>query len=676
MKYYKLFFILFFFIFSDLNTAFCFDVPEMDTQNSPVEVIGDYLEYRTKANQVVTKGRSFITFKDMKIKADTIQSNTKTEDIFAYGSVEFWKGYDKTTGDFLVYNMKTGKGWMRNATVEKNRNFFKAKEIFVSPALTIAKELMQTTCDNHEHPHYRLTANEIETVPHYFMTIEGLAARWGGKKVYSRGYEKSSLVQKEKFFNTKQGLSQIDGFFLKFNTDLTVREGMTGTFNYDFFSKRGQGVGLSGSYGQAGGKSGGTFSMYNLQETLRNHSNMQMNLSYNQRFDSGDALTTNFAYTGDKAGENAENQDLNVQMNMTTRVKSVSMNISGSKHVDLDGSRYKNDNGYQILNRMPEITFNLPAYTFPFVNIGTNISGMYGKYEEGTPDKLKNTDKKDVRSSFTIPPLKLGTRFDMTPSYNLEKNWYSEGTERETGTTMMRAAHKFSASTNLELNYNLSTQKGKSPFRFDSSTMTDMLSTRLRLGEGTWSLNPINFNYNRVTGRMEQIYWDYSVRSKQTSYHNWEFFLRRDYIADPLPFSRMAFARMIPGNMNIRYRFASNLWSFDTSLTYPHTYRRVTNTSFNYRTTIRPLWQINTNGNYNHLTGKFGPLSLGLIRDLHCWEARAEYNHDRKEFWIEFYMKSYPDSTGRFRYGADTNRLEAKLAAFDQMTQRYDQYNR
>ncbi|MBF0543898.1 MAG: LPS-assembly protein LptD [Candidatus Riflebacteria bacterium] len=670
-RLFKIEVLFFFFFLFNFSMLVAFDVPDMDTQNTPVDVNGDYLEYRTKATQVVTKGHAFITFKDMKIKADTIQSNTKTEDLFAYGHVEFWKGYDQTTGDFLVYNMKTGKGWMRNATVQKNRNFFKAREVFLSPAFSLAEDIMQTSCDHFDHPHFRIMASKIETVPGYYMTMEGLMARWGGKKIYSRGYEKSSLVEKEKFLNTQQGMSQIDGFYLKFHTDLAVREDMKGVFNYDYYSKRGYGFGFNGTYGASGGN-GGNFSFYDLQETLRGHSNLQMNLSYNQRFKNGDALTTNFAYTGDKMGTDPEKQDLNTQLNLTTKVRSISTNIAASKYFDL--AKGDKNTGYQILNRVPEVNFTLPPYTIPFIKAGANITGMFGRYEEGTPSDLKETTKKDVRSSFTIPPLKLGTRFDMTPSYNFEKNWYSAGEIRETGTTMVRAAHKFSKTTNFEFDYNITTQKGQSPFKFDATTMTDVFSTRLRVAEGPWSLNPINFNYNRVSGRLEQVYIDYSLRSQQTAFHNWEFFLRRDYVPDQVPFSQMALTRLTPGDTNARYRFSSNFWSFDTSLTYPHQYSRITNTSFNYRTTIRPQWEITSNGNYNNLTGKFGPLNLGIVRDLHCWEAKAQYNYDRKEFWVEFYMKAYPDDSGRFRYGADTHKLEAKLAEFDQMTQRLEQY--
>ena len=145
---------------------------------------------------------------------------------------------------------------------------------------------------------------------------------------------------------------------------------------------------------------------------------------------------------------------------------------------------------------------------------------------------------------------------------------------------------------------------------------------------------------------------------------------------DPVAFEKMDITRLTPGNLNVRYRLSSNLWSFDTSITYPHIYRRLTNSSINYRAVIRPFWQVTMNGHYNHLNKKFSPLTIGLVRDLHCWEARAEYNHERKEFWLEFYLKAYPQDSGRFRYGADTNQLEAKLAAYDQLTQRYEGYRR
>jgi hypothetical protein len=401
-----------------------------------------------------------------------------------------------------------------------------------------------------------------------------------------------------------------------------------------------------------------------------------MNFSHNYRFEAGHSLATSMSYTGDQYLGQAENRDLNVQVNFTPVLPFMTMNVTGSKYYDLDGDEYTLDNGYQILNRVPEINFSFPSYMTPFLPLTLTLSGMHGRYEEGSLSDIKNTHKTDVRSNVSVPTIQVHRRFDLTPSYSIQKSVYSGGTERESGTTMVRANHRFSNITNLEFNYNISTQKGKSPFRFDSFTTTDLLSSRLRFAENTWSLNPINFNYNRAAGRLEQVYWDYSRRSHPEAFRNWEFFMRRDYVPDPVPFGDMSLTRLTPGNLNMRYRLASNLWSFDTSITYPHTYRRITNTSMNYRATIRPLWEVSMNGHYSHLNKKFSPLTLGLVRDLHCWEARAEYNHERKEFWVEFYLKAYPDDAGRFRYGADTNRLEAKLAAYDQMTQRYEALRR
>ena len=47
--------------------SYAFDVPSIDTQKFPVEIYGDYLEYRTKAEQIVTKGKAYISYQDMKI---------------------------------------------------------------------------------------------------------------------------------------------------------------------------------------------------------------------------------------------------------------------------------------------------------------------------------------------------------------------------------------------------------------------------------------------------------------------------------------------------------------------------------------------------------------------------------------------------------------------------------
>lgn len=648
-----------------------FDLQEIDTQKYPIEAFGDYLEYRTKANQVVIKGNGFVNYRDMKIRADTIQANTNSEDLFAQGNVDFWKEYDQTRGDFLAYNMKTGKGWMRDASIIRNRNFFRAREVYVSPAYSLAKDVMQTTCEHYEHPHYRIQSEKIEIVPGHQMALEDLRLKWRGRTVYRKAMDRSQLLKKETFFHTRQGMSQIDGFYFKFDTDLEVTPDLHGRFSMDYFDKRGTGYGFTGNWSGADSSSG-NFSIYHLDETLRNHSNTQINLSHNYRFRAGHSLSSSIAYTGDKVIGQAENQDLNIQFSLTPVLSFMTMNITGSKFFDLDGNRYTLDDGYQVLNRLPEINFSFPAFRMSAVPISMNLSGMYGAYEEGTLKDKKNTEKKDFRSNFTVPTVKVNSRFEFTPSFDFQKSFYTGGTERENTTTMIRANQRFSKITNLEFNYNRSVQRGKSPFRFDMFTATDIISTRMRIAENTWTLNPINFNYNRTGQRLEQVYWDYSRRSRSESYRNWEFFMRRDYVPDTAPLSKMSFTRLVPGNFNARYRLSTALWSFDTSITYPHTYRRITNTSMNYRAVIRPLWQVNMSGHYAHLNKKFSPLTIGLVRDLHCWEARAQYNHELKEVWVEFYLKAYPDDTGRFRYGADTNRLEAKLAAYDQMTQRYE----
>ncbi len=656
---------------SGIRPAHAFDVPSIDTQKFPVEIYGDYLEYRTKAEQIVTKGKAYISYQDMKISAENIQANTKTEDIFAQGKVDFWKGYDQTTGDFLVYNMKSGEGWMRDAEIRKNRNFFSAKDVYVSPRYSIAQDVMQTTCDDTDHPHYRITSKKIETYPGKSMTLEDLRLKWKGKTLYHRGRDYSEFKEREKFFHTRQGMSQIDGIYFKFTTDLMVNEHVSGRFTADAFEKRGNGFGFNGNY-NGGDKGNGSIYFYQLNETKRNHTNTQMNLSHNYSFAGGESLATSFIYSGDQYTGQAENQDLTVQINYRPVLSFMTMNVVANKFYDLDGDKYTADNNYQLLNRLPEINFTLPGYTTPGVPLSLNFSGMYGRYEDGTLSDVNESEKKDARVSVTVPTIYVHERFDLTPSYNLQKSYYSGGIERENGSTMVRAQHRFSNITNLEFNYNVSTSKGKSPFQFDSFTGTDIFSTRLRFAQNSWSLNPVNFNYNRVMSRFEQVYWDYSRRSRTDAYRNWEFFIRRDYVAPNLGMAKMDLTRLEPGNLNARYRLASNLWSFDTSVTMPYGEDKITNTSFNYQATIRPLWAVSTSGNYNHITEKFSPLTIGLVRDLHCWEARAEYSHERKEFWIEFYLKAYPDDTGRFRYGMEDNKLEAKLAAYDQMTQRYE----
>ena len=662
-----------FFFFSP---SYALEISSVDSQKYPVEVYGDYLEYRTKDEQVIAKGKAFISYQDMKISGDNIQANTATQDIFAQGDVDFWKGYDEVSGDFIVYNMNTGRGWMRNAEVRKSRNYFKAKDVYVSPEHTIAHDIMQTTCDNVEHPHYRLEARLLESYPGHSMTMEGLRAKWRGKTIYYQAINRSREKDKGgKFFTIRQGSSDIDGYYVKLATDLFVNDYLSGKINYDWFEKRGFGYGFNGLYTVPHDKGSGSLYYYGLNETKRGHYNKQVNLSYNLTFKSGENLSTTINYTGDKYDGQAENQDMTVTATFRPVLKFINMTINMNKFFDIDKDKYDLDKAYQFVNRLPEINFSFPSWTAPFIPITMNFSGMYGHYEESEGTGKKDTEKKDGRIAFTVPTIEIHPRFQITPSYNFDKSYYTGGIERENTNTMVRASHKFSNVANLEFNYNISKSKGRTPFKFDNVTTIDQTSTRLRFAENNWILNPLNFNYNRATRRLEQVYWDYSRRSSNDAYRPWEFFMRMDYVVDAnTPLSKMNFGAIKTNNFNARYRMSSEYWSFDTSITVPHQYKKISSASFNYSTVIRPLWAINTSGTYNNITHKMSPLTIGLTRDLHCWEGKAEYNLERKEFWVEFYLKAFPNDSGRFNYGFDDNKLKAKLAAYDQIAQRYDNY--
>lgn len=662
-------------IFLCAKTVFAFDV-SVDSQKYPVEVYGDYLEYRTQTGQVITKGKSFISYQDMKISGDNIQANTNTEDVFAQGTVDFWKGYDQVSGDFIVYNMRTGKGWMRNAEVRKSRNFFKAKEAYISPAHTVIHDIMQTTCDDYEHPHYRLEAKKIDSRPGHYMTMEGLKAKWKSKTIYYKKFSHSKAKQKnQKFFTTRQGSSDIDGYYIKLASDLYVNHHLTGKLYYDWYEKRGYGYGFNGTYDFSNDMGNGSIYYYNLQETERGHYNTQVNFSYNLTFKSGESLSTTINYTGDKYKGQNENQDMTITATFRPVFKFINMVINMNKFYDLDKDKYDLDKAYQFVNRLPEINFSFPSWTAPLIPITVNFSGMYGHYEESDGTSKKDTEKKDGRLTFSCPAVEVNDKFNFTPSYNYEKSWYTGDIERENGNTMVRATQKFSDVCVMDFNYNISTSKGKSPFKFDNTTTIDQTSTRLRFSEEYWTLNPLNFNYNRATRQLEQVYWDYTRRSEKDAYRTWEFFCRQDFLCDSsTPLSKMNFSAIKANNFNARYRMSTENWSFDTSINIPKEYGRISTTSFNYSTVIRPLWKIDTSGTYNHITHKMSPLTIGLTRDLHCWEARAEYSHEREEFWMEFYLKAFPNDSGRFNYDSEDNKLSAKLSAYDQIADRYDNY--
>ncbi|NLM16360.1 MAG: LPS-assembly protein LptD [Candidatus Riflebacteria bacterium] len=661
---------VFLLFFASAVTSYAFTSISMDTQKFPVEVQCDYLEYKIDTQQVIAKGNAFVTYQDMQIKADTVQADVKEEQIFAEGDVDFWKGYDRIKGSVVSYNMKTGKGHIKEAKIIKNMEVIEADEIYLSPERSEALNISHTTCDREPEPHYQLRADKIEIRAGDSMLIENMKAKWHGKTLLSLSEYTSSLKEKKKkFFSAKVGTSNIDGIYLKFSSDLEVNNYVSGVLLADFFQKRGEGVGFRGNYSTPGNKITGNIYVYTLNERNRDRISTSGSIS----FSTAGSLSGNIQYNAEKLPGYSENQDLTLSLNYRPKFNLLpNMQINATKFFDLDGGKYTLDNNYQILNKMPEVSFSLPTLKHKALPLSFNISGMYGRYEEGPLSALETTQKISGNLRATTPPVKIDQSFVLTPSYSYDASSYSNGESRQNSNTMLRANWNLSKEGTLDMSYNLSKSYGKSPFRFDSSTSTDSISGSLRFNKNNWTFNPLNITYNRLRGRLEQIYWDYSRRSPKDAYRSWEFFIRRDYDAGNIRFSNLTLSDIKPTNLNMRYRMAGELWSFDTSVTVPHALGRISNTSLNYKTVIRPLWEISLTTNYNNISKKFSPLRVGLIRDLHCWEAKAEYNHERQEFWMEFYLKASPEDSGRFSYGIDDNRLRMKIASYDQLLDRYD----
>ncbi|MFT3753439.1 MAG: hypothetical protein QM800_11400 [Paludibacter sp.] len=121
-------------------------------------------------------GKSDIKYKKIELKADFIRVKMDSSLIFARGTKdslgakigepEFSEGESKYTSRELTYNLKTKKGYIRQAVTQQGEGY-----IISDRTKKTAEETLciaggkYTTCDNHDHPDFYLSLSKGKVKP-------------------------------------------------------------------------------------------------------------------------------------------------------------------------------------------------------------------------------------------------------------------------------------------------------------------------------------------------------------------------------------------------------------------------------------------------------------------------------------------------------------------------------
>lgn len=135
----------------------------------------DSLEFDVRENIVHIHREGQVDYQEMSLKADYMQINMETKQIYAYGYTdslgaksrpEFLDKGEVYTMDTIHYNIDTEKAKIKGVARQESEGYLMAKDVkkMAGNVMNIM-DGRYTTCDNHEHPHFYLAMTRAKVLP-------------------------------------------------------------------------------------------------------------------------------------------------------------------------------------------------------------------------------------------------------------------------------------------------------------------------------------------------------------------------------------------------------------------------------------------------------------------------------------------------------------------------------
>lgn len=298
--------ILKFVVFLGLLVFYVFVSVTVFAQDNPVTISGDLWRWYPD-DRITGTGNIRAVYLDYTVTADSVEADLKTNEAIFSGHVKLSTKNNLVEGSRLTINLKTREWLIEEASSSIQVGAGEPPGIVFAHTTSTAgseKEVhlhlgTLTTCDL-EHPHYFLSAKEIEIYPDSKLIARKVSLVGLGRRIFTfpslvipiRGFRYGLLPQ--------VGSSAEEGMFLKTSYAYTATENALGYLKLDFMQKRGIGTGLEHTYKFTAGS--GQASLYYLADREIGGANVTGRLQHDQKFGSlsikltGDYRTNNYLY--------------------------------------------------------------------------------------------------------------------------------------------------------------------------------------------------------------------------------------------------------------------------------------------------------------------------------------------------------------------------------------------
>lgn len=215
-----------------------------------VVINANEVRYYDAANQIEASGAVTIKYKNIQVECERAVIDQDLKTALATGGVKVTKGEDTYWGEYFLYDLKSQRGWLKPMNTEitdseiKGPTFLKSDEAFYHDEDASLKKAYFTSCD-WEHPHYHLTAAEVEYYPDERIIFRKVWYWERNVRLFFLPYLAISLREDDNNFDPpKVGRDETVGWFLYLTYNYYVNDNSYGKIKLDTTEKGGDGVGV------------------------------------------------------------------------------------------------------------------------------------------------------------------------------------------------------------------------------------------------------------------------------------------------------------------------------------------------------------------------------------------------------------------------------------------------
>lgn len=645
-----------------------------------ISLIAEYITYEKVADEdlIIAKDGVELKYKDIEIKADYLKINLTTNLFFASEKVIFKQDETETKCEELTYNWKTKKiillrlrGQLTGEGI-KGKLYYQGEKMENFPETVEFQEGSFTTCELEE-PHYRIVAKEMIIYPKDKIIARNISWYEGEIKIVTLPYFLIFLDRKtQQPILPKIGQNSADGWFVKTNFNYYIDEKSYGTLYFDWFEKRGIGVGFEHTLeiGEENNPGETLFSLYQIKEKNTDQYKLSGELNYKQEFiDENIKTQVILNYNGTKSKGSNPSNVLKSQFSLDKVGENYNLKLTGKYNFSGEELENLNLDGNITLKHNYTISDELSS-ALTLLYTDKNPENQEADRELKPKWELKykgdgytlglTTEKRFDLDGDNYTGDDVSKIIDRLPEFVFNKSAAAIGDTKITYDIDASVAHFYESATkedNWRGEYIINVKR---PFAFGeylTFTPTGIFQQDVYLtGEARYLLGgkidvkasyndffsaTLSYNYNKTEGPTP-FNFDYiapltnTVSGKLTLTPSEK--IKLDFSTN-YNFVTENFGNLVA---KVEYKPKDD-WKMNFSSSYNLNTKEWTkkiNSTLDLQ--LSDDWRIKYKGTVDLDDYKLTNSVVGITRDLHCREITINYKQATKSIWVEFYIKAFP----------------------------------